>query len=109
MTYEQSLALERRVAAHAAMADPARLQITDMLADGDASPSELAAVLAMPSNLLAHHLHVLEDAGIVTRHRSQGDRRRTYLRLNPDALEPLSGLPERTAQRVLFVCTGNSA
>lgn len=94
---------------HAALADPARLRITDILADGDASPSELAAVLAMPSNLLAHHLRVLEDAGIVSRHRSQGDRRRTYLRLDPGALQSLSGLPRRNAQRVLFVCTGNSA
>jgi protein-tyrosine-phosphatase len=101
--------LERRVAVHAALADPARLRITDTLADGDASPSELAAMLAMPSNLLAHHLHVLEDAGIVTRHRSQGDRRRTYLRLDPGPLESFSGLPWRTAHRVLFVCTGNSA
>lgn len=101
--------LERRAAVHAALADPARLRITDMLADGDASPSELAAMLAMPSNLLAHHLRVLEDAGIVTRHRSQGDRRRTYLRLNPGALQPCGGLPARTAQRVLFVCTANSA
>lgn len=94
---------------HAALADPARLRITDVLADGDASPSELAALLAMPSNLLAHHLRVLEGAGIVTRHRSQGDRRRTYLRLKPGALTPLRGLPGRTAQRVLFVCTGNAA
>ena len=94
---------------HAALADPARLQIADTLADGDASPSELAAMLTMPSNLLAHHLHVLEDAGIVTRHRSQGDKRRTYLRLNPSALAPRNAAPGRTAQRVLFVCTGNSA
>lgn len=101
--------LERRAAVHSALADPARLRITDMLADGDASPSELAAVLAMPSNLLAHHLRVLEDAGIVTRHRSQGDRRRTYLRLNPGTPQPCGGLPARTAQRVLFVCTANSA
>ncbi len=49
---------------HAALADPARLRITDTLLAGDASPSELAAMLAMPSNLLAHHLHVLEQAGI---------------------------------------------
>jgi protein-tyrosine-phosphatase len=63
----------------------------------------------MPSNLLAHHLHVLADVGIVTRHRSQGDRRRTYLRLNSGALEPLSGQRVLTAQRVLFVCAGNSA
>lgn len=94
---------------HAALADPARLRITDHLADSDASPSELAAMLTMPSNLLAHHLHVLEDAGIITRHRSQGDRRRTYLRLNPGALKPPGALPGRTARRVLFVCTGNSA
>ena len=93
----------------AALAVSARLRITDALLDGDASPSELAALLAMPSNLLAHHLRVLEDTGIVTRHRSQGDRRRTYLRLNPAALEPLRGMPERSAHRVLFVCTGNSA
>ena len=46
---------------HAALADPARLQITDTLLTGDASPSELAAMLAMPSNLLAHHLHVMRQ------------------------------------------------
>lgn len=97
------------MAVHAALADPARLQITDTLSAGDAAPSELAAMLAMPSNLLAHHLRVLEDAGIVTRHRSQGDRRRTYLRLNPRAVGPLSGPLSWTARRVLFVCTANSA
>jgi protein-tyrosine-phosphatase len=101
--------LERRAATHAALADPARLAITDTLADGDASPSELAAMLAMPSNLLAHHLRVLEDAGMVARHRSEGDRRRTYLRLVPGALDGLAGPPGRAARRVLFVCTANSA
>jgi ArsR family transcriptional regulator, arsenate/arsenite/antimonite-responsive transcriptional repressor / arsenate reductase (thioredoxin) len=101
--------LERRAAVHAALADPARLRITDTLADGDASPSELAAMLAMPSNLLAHHLRVLEETGIITRRRSEGDRRRTYLRLVPGALDVLSGLPARAARRVLFVCTANSA
>ncbi len=94
---------------HAALADPARLAITDTLLAGDASPSELAGMLAMPSNLLAHHLHVLEQAGVVTRRRSEGDRRRTYLRLVPGALDPLAAPPARTAGRVLFVCTANSA
>jgi len=101
--------LERRAALHGALADPARLAITDTLADGDASPSELAAMLAMPSNLLAHHLRVLEDAGVVARHRSEGDRRRTYLRLVPGSLDGLAGPPGRAARRVLFVCTANSA
>ena len=94
---------------HAALADPARLRITDTLLTGDASPSELAAMLAMPSNLLAHHLHVLEQAGIITRRRSEGDRRRTYLQLVPGALDSLALPAARAALRVLFVCTANSA
>jgi ArsR family transcriptional regulator, arsenate/arsenite/antimonite-responsive transcriptional repressor / arsenate reductase (thioredoxin) len=101
--------LERRAAVHAALADPARLAITDALADGDASPSELAGMLAMPSNLLAHHLKVLEATGLVARHRSEGDRRRTYLRLVPGILDSLAGTPGRAARRVVFVCTANSA
>ena len=94
---------------HAALADTARLQITDTLLTGDASPSELAAMLAMPSNLLAHHLGVLEQAGIITRRRSDGDRRRTYLQLVPGTLDSLAPTTARAALRVLFVCTANSA
>jgi protein-tyrosine-phosphatase/DNA-binding HxlR family transcriptional regulator len=98
-----------RAVLHAALADPARLQIIDILGTGDTSPSELATMLAMPSNLLAHHLHVLEQAGLITRRRSDGDRRRTYLQLIPGALESLTPPAARTARRVLFVCTANSA
>jgi ArsR family transcriptional regulator, arsenate/arsenite/antimonite-responsive transcriptional repressor / arsenate reductase (thioredoxin) len=101
--------LARRAVLHAALADTARLQITDTLLTGDASPSELAAMLAMPSNLLAHHLGVLEQAGIITRRRSEGDRRRTYLQLNPGALDAVAAPTARAALRVLFVCTANSA
>lgn len=109
MTAELASDLRRRAALHAALADPSRLQITDTLLEGDASPSELAAMLAMPSNLLAHHLHVLEQAGVITRRRSEGDRRRTYLQLTPGTLDALAAPPARAAQRVLFVCTANSA
>ena len=109
MNAERNSDLARRAAVHAALADPARLAITDTLLAGDASPSELAAMLAMPSNLLAHHLHVLEQAAVITRRRSEGDRRRTYLRLVPGSLDPLTAPPAHTARRVLFVCTANSA
>jgi protein-tyrosine-phosphatase/DNA-binding HxlR family transcriptional regulator len=109
MLPERASELERRAVLHAALADQARLQITDTLLTGDASPSELAAMLAMPSNLLAHHLHVLEQAGIITRRRSEGDRRRTYLQLIPGVLDTLAPPPARAALRVLFVCTANSA
>ena len=112
MFAERSSDLARRAAVHAALSDPARLQITDTLLTGDASPSELAALLDMPSNLLAHHLHVLEQAGVIMRRRSEGDRRRTYLQLIPGPLDSLDSLavpPARAARRVLFVCTANSA
>jgi protein-tyrosine-phosphatase len=109
MKTELTFDVSGRAALHAALADPARLQIVDTLGTGDTSPSELAAMLAMPSNLLAHHLHVLEHAGLITRRRSDGDRRRTYLQLIPGALESLTRPAPRTARRVLFVCTANSA
>jgi protein-tyrosine-phosphatase len=109
MILEQTSDLTRRVALHAALADPARLRITDTLQAGDASPSELAAMLAMPSNLLAHHLDVLQQAGIITRRRSEGDRRRAYLQLVPGILDMLPPPTARAAPRVLFVCTANSA
>jgi len=109
MNDEQGKSLVRRVAVHAALADPARLRITDALSDGDASPKELGAMLGMPSNLLAHHIGVLEQAGIIARRRSEGDRRRSYLQLVPGTLESLAGPPARAARRVLFVCTANSA
>jgi ArsR family transcriptional regulator, arsenate/arsenite/antimonite-responsive transcriptional repressor / arsenate reductase (thioredoxin) len=109
MSAERTSDLYRRAAVHAALAEPARLLITDTLLAGDASPSELTAMLAMPSNLLAHHLHVLEQAGVITRRRSEGDRRRTYLRLVPSALDGPAAPPVRVARRVLFVCTANSA
>jgi len=109
MIDERSEGLARRAAVHAALADPARLRITDALGDGDASPKELGAMLAMPSNLLAHHLRVLEQAQIITRRRSDGDHRRSYLQLIPGTLDSLAGPPTRAARRVLFVCTANSA
>jgi protein-tyrosine-phosphatase len=109
MNIEGDAELARRAAVHAALADPARLAIIDALGYGDASPSELAGLLGMASNLLAHHLRVLEETGIVARRRSEGDRRRTYLRLVPGALDDLAGPAARAARRVLFVCTANSA
>lgn len=66
-------------------------------------------VLEMPTNLVAHHLKVLEDAGLVVRSRSEGDRRRTYVRLVTEVLESVV-TPSLTAPpRVVFVCTQNSA
>ena len=94
---------------HAALADPGRLRIVDALLLGDASPSELQHQLGMSSNLLAHHLGTLTDAGLLSRHRSEADRRRTYLQLLPDGLEGLQPHGVTPVPRVVFVCTANTA
>ena len=101
--------LARRVAIHAALADPARLRIIDTLTLGDASASELAAMLGMASNLVAHHLNTLDRVGLISRTRSEGDRRRHYLRLLPAGLNAVAAAPVPAPRRVLFVCTANSA
>jgi protein-tyrosine-phosphatase len=98
-----------RARVHAALGDPTRLAITDALAVGDASPGEIAAQLELATNLVAHHVNVLVDAGVVDRVRSEHDRRRSYLRLRPSALAALTSLPLTAPSRVLFVCTHNSA
>jgi protein-tyrosine-phosphatase len=98
-----------RVEKHAALADPARLRIVDLLTLGDLSPMELQAELGMASNLLSHHLRTLEAAGLATRHRSEADKRRSYIRLAAGALDGLVPGREHAASRILFVCTRNSA
>ena len=100
--------VERRAAGYAALGDPARLAVVDALLLGDRSPSELGEALGMPSNLVAHHLRLLEQVGVIERGRSEADRRRSYVRLIPSAL-PRSPVVGLSAPRVLFVCAHNSA
>lgn len=73
--------IARRAAIHAALGEPVRLIIVDRLGPGDASPGELADLVGLGSNLLAHHLNVLQEAGVIRRVRSEGDRRRSYVQL----------------------------
>ncbi|WP_426503301.1 MarR family transcriptional regulator [Dactylosporangium sp. McL0621] len=101
--------LIQRARVYAALGEPARLAIVDSLVLGDASPGEVGLALGLPTNLVAHHVKVLQDAGLVTRARSEGDRRRTYLRLVPEVLAALAPPGLDRADRVVFVCTHNSA
>jgi protein-tyrosine-phosphatase/DNA-binding transcriptional ArsR family regulator len=73
--------IARRAAVHAALGESVRLAIVDRLSPGDASPGELAELVGLGSNLLAHHLKVLQEAGVIRRVRSEGDRRRSYVQL----------------------------
>jgi protein-tyrosine-phosphatase/DNA-binding transcriptional ArsR family regulator len=102
-------ALTLRAQRHAALGDPTRLLIVDELASSDRAPVELQRLTGVPSNLLAHHLDVLEGVGLVTRSRSSGDGRRRYIHLHRDALHGLTPGRRQRAERALFVCTHNSA
>jgi len=94
---------------HGALADPTRLAIVDELSVSDRTPSELSERFGLAGNLLAHHLDVLTQVGLVERFVSAGDRRRRYVRLDRRPLS-LLGLASVTApSTVLFVCTHNSA
>lgn len=99
----------QRAAIHSALGDERRLAIVDELLLGDRSSSELAELTDLPGNLLAHHLDVLEGAGLIRRHASEGDQRRRYVTLDDRRLLSALAPPVLTAHFPLFVCTHNSA
>jgi protein-tyrosine-phosphatase/DNA-binding transcriptional ArsR family regulator len=101
--------LDERSARHAALSDPVRLAMVDELALSDRSPVELRHRFGLESNLLAHHLDVLEAAGVIGRSRSSGDGRRRYVHLHQGAFAGLLPSPEMRVRDVLFVCSQNSA
>jgi protein-tyrosine-phosphatase/DNA-binding transcriptional ArsR family regulator len=104
-----AMKVEQRAACHAALGDPARLAIIDDLTVSDRAPVELRRRLGLESNLLAHHLDVLERVGLIERFRSSGDGRRRYVHLVRGVFGDLvPGQPARGG-RALFVCSANSA
>jgi protein-tyrosine-phosphatase len=98
-----------RAARHAALGDTVRLAVVDELSISDRSPGELGRLVGVGSNLLAHHLDVLESVGLIERSRSSGDGRRRYVHLRRDALVDLAPGRRVPLGSALFVCTANSA
>jgi len=96
-----------------------------VLARGDRRVHELCDLVREPQNVVSYHLGKLRDAHLVSGRRSSADRRDTYYSLDltcvRDALtaagadlHPALGAGPTPAswarrQRVLFLCTGNSA
>lgn len=101
--------LSERAARHSALGDERRLKIVDELAFGDHTMAQLAELVGMGSNLLAHHLDVLEQAGLIERRDSEGDGRRRYVALRWDQLPGTIGSPVLPTGTIAFVCTHNSA
>ena len=86
-----------------------RLAIVDELGMSDRSPVELRSIVGIESNLLAHHLDVLESVGMIRRSKSSGDGRRRYVHLVPRGIVGLTPSTHITPRHTLFVCTRNSA
>jgi ArsR family transcriptional regulator len=61
-----------------ALSEPNRLRILAELMSGDSCNCELADQLALPANLLSHHLRVLSEAGLVNTRRDRIDGRWVY-------------------------------
>jgi protein-tyrosine-phosphatase len=102
------MSIVERAAIHAALGDQVRLAVAEELRLGDRTPASLGDQLQIPSNLLAHHTKILVAAGVVTKVPSEADRRRVYLHLTDTGSAVLGRTPVQ-AQRILFVCTHNSA
>jgi protein-tyrosine-phosphatase len=101
--------IEARARVHAALGDLIRLAMVDALLSSDRTFQELADAVGLKGNLAAHHIGVLDAAGLIERHVSEGDRRHRYLSLRRDRLEGLVAPPPVAPGSVLFVCTHNSA
>jgi protein-tyrosine-phosphatase/DNA-binding transcriptional ArsR family regulator len=99
-----------RAAMHRALGDEHRLRIVDWLLTSDRTPGELGELTGLSSNLLAFHLRILEEAGVLERHRSEGDSRRRYVHLRSHVLEATgAGFGSEPSGPLVFVCTHNSA
>lgn len=101
--------LPSRARVHAALGDPHRLSMVDELLLGDRTFQDLMERTGLRGNLAAHHLDVLESAGLIERRVSEGDRRRRYIGLRHEGLEGLVPVAPVPHGPLLFVCTHNSA
>ena len=99
--------LQRRANVFAALGDPRRLEIAEELSRSDRTPGELIEKFELSSALLAHHLDVLEHAGLIERTNSHADGRKRFVRLLPQHRTMLAA--HAMPREVTFVCTHNSA
>jgi protein-tyrosine-phosphatase/DNA-binding transcriptional ArsR family regulator len=100
---------DERAGLYAALGDPARLAMVDALQVSDRTFLELAKAARLPGNLTAHHLGVLEAAGLIVRRVSEGDHRRRYISLEHRRLQELAGSVTSRPATIVFLCTHNSA
>ena len=78
-----SLSPQQMNAVFSALADPTRRALLSRLAQGDATVSDLADPFPISQPAISKHLKVLEEAGLIERHR-RGQQRPA--RLRPETL-----------------------
>lgn len=88
----------------AALADPTRRRILQLLAERERAAGELAAAFSVSRPAISRHLRVLREAGLI---RWRGDAQRRIYRLERDALIPAEqwieqccGIPVKRVQRL---------
>ena len=79
-------------AAFAALADPTRRRVLELLADRELSAGEIAAAFTVSRPAVSRHLRVLRDAGLV---RARPDAQRRVYGLDPAPLRELDAWLER--------------
>ncbi len=105
MTVATASANARSAALFHALSDEARLEIIQILLDGEHCVCDLQSHLDVAQSRLSYHLKVLKDAGVVTDRR---EGRWSYYTLNRDAIVEaerlLAGLRPASGRRLVARC-----
>ena len=79
----------------AALADPTRRAVVELLCAGPRRAGELAEALALSPPAMSRHLRVLRTRGLVEEERGEGDARVRLYRLRRERFEELGAWLER--------------
>jgi ArsR family transcriptional regulator len=97
--------IERAIELFHALSDETRLEIIELLRNGERCVCELTDTLDAAQSRLSFHLRVLKDAGVV---RDRKDGRWVHYELVPDAFEEVealvSGMKPRVVGRATSCC-----
>jgi len=75
----------------AALADPARRGVIDLLRCKPRRAGELASTLAISAPRMSQHLRVLRESGLIQEDAGEGDARVRVYRLRPEPFSALRG------------------
>jgi DNA-binding transcriptional ArsR family regulator len=75
----------------AALADPTRREMVELLAERPRRVGELVAAFPISQPAISRHLRVLRQHGLIEEQRPDGDRRGRCYQLRQGSLDPLAG------------------